>query len=78
LNIEDVEEEYEDEKFYNRQKQNEDDCDLKEDTIKTEKIEQIVDEDLKMVVDMNKENTAKGTSTHTLKHNSKLQGIDEY
>ena len=27
---------------------------------------------------MNKENTAKGTSTHTLKHNSKLQGIDEY
>jgi hypothetical protein len=34
-----VEEEYEDEKFYNRQKQMEDDCDLKEDTIKTEKIE---------------------------------------
>jgi hypothetical protein len=45
---------------------------LKEDTIKTEKIEQIVDEDLKMVVDMNKENNGKGTSTHTLKHNSKL------
>ena len=54
MNIEDVEEEYEDEKFYNRQKQNEEDYDLKEDTIKTEKIEQIVDEDLKMVVDMNK------------------------
>lgn len=72
LNIEDVDEEYEDEKFYNKQKQNDDDCDLKEDTIKTEKIEQIVDEDLKMVVDMNKENIEKGVSTHTLKHNSKL------
>lgn len=67
-----MEEEYDDEKFYNRQKQNEEDYDLKEDTIKTEKIEQIVDEDLKMVVDMNKENIGKGTSTHTLKHNSKL------
>lgn len=64
LNIEDAEEEYEDEKFYNKQK--DDDCDLKEDTIKTEKIEQIVDEDLKMVVDMNKENIEKGVSTHTL------------
>lgn len=72
LNIEDVDEEYEDEKFYNKQKQNDDDCDLKEDTIKTEKIEQIVDEDLKMVVDMNKENIEKGVSTHTLNHNSKL------
>ena len=72
LNIEDVDEEYEEEKFYNKQKQNDDDCDLKEDTIKTEKIEQIVDEDLKMVVDMNKENIEKGVSTHTLKHNSKL------
>ena len=67
-----MEEEYDDEKFYNRQKQIEEDYDLKEDTIKTEKIEQIVDEDLKMVVDMNKENIGKGTSTHTLKHNSKL------
>lgn len=72
LNIEDLDEEYEDEKFYNKQKQNDDDCDLKEDTIKTEKIEQIVDEDLKMVVDMNKENIEKGVSTHTLNHNSKL------
>lgn len=72
LNIEDIDEEYEDEKFYNKQKQNDDDCDLKEDTIKTEKIEQIVDEDLKMVVDMNKENIEKGVSTHTLNHNSKL------
>ncbi|MFM7855259.1 MAG: hypothetical protein ACKO96_25840 [Flammeovirgaceae bacterium] len=67
-----MEEDYDDERFYNKQKQNEEDCDLKEDTIKTEKIEQIVDEDLKMVVDMNKENNGKGTSTHTLKHNSKL------
>jgi hypothetical protein len=39
LNGEELEEEYECEKFYNGMKNNEDDCDLKEDTIKTEKIE---------------------------------------